>query len=153
MKRDQLLTVYVFSNETVGVIFKIEPEAFRILDQSGAVRTLRPSQIGNKLDTRMSVATDKDNYELRAGDMVRESAIGVRDISIRFHDNCAILIQGRFIYRIVNHEPAESCMYGVPCSPSCIIEILSRMEVSLLRKLDPSVQSLLGQSAASFPVT
>lgn len=61
----------------MGVIFKIEPEAFRILDQSGAVRTLRPSQIGNKLDTRMSVATDKDSYELRAGDMVREVATTV----------------------------------------------------------------------------
>lgn len=65
------------SNETVGVIFKIEPEAFRILDQAGAIRTLRPSQVGNKLDTRMSVATDKDNYELRAGDMVREAPVGV----------------------------------------------------------------------------
>lgn len=67
----------MYSNETVGVIFKIEPEAFRILDQTGAVRTLRPSQVGNKLDTRMSVATDKDNYELRSGDMVREAPVGV----------------------------------------------------------------------------
>lgn len=67
----------IYSNETVGVIFKIEPEAFRILDQTGAVRTLRPSQVGNKLDTRMSVATDKDNYELRSGDMVREAPVGV----------------------------------------------------------------------------
>lgn len=66
-------------NETVGVIFKIEPEAFRILDQAGAIRTLRPSQVGNKLDTRMSVATDKDNYELRAGDMVREAPVGTRE--------------------------------------------------------------------------
>lgn len=71
----------VCSNETVGIIFKIEPEAFRILDQTGAVRVLRPSQIGNKLDTRMSVATDKDNYELRAGDMVRETVIGVSTFS------------------------------------------------------------------------
>lgn len=71
----------VCSNETVGIIFKIEPEAFRILDQTGAVRVLRPSQIGNKLDTRMSVATDKDNYELRAGDMVRETVIGVSTCS------------------------------------------------------------------------
>ena len=69
------------SNETVGIIFKIEPDAFRILEQTGAVRVLRPSQIGNKLDTRMAVATDKDNYELRAGDMVREAVTGVSPYS------------------------------------------------------------------------
>lgn len=78
--RERLISC-VCSNETVGIIFKIEPEAFRILDQTGAVRVLRPSQIGNKLDTRMSVATDKDNYELRAGDMVRETVIGVSTFS------------------------------------------------------------------------
>lgn len=69
----------ICSAETTGVIFKIEPETFRILDQTGAVRLLRPSQIGNKIDTRRAVAIDSEGFELQAGDQVKEVTNGMRE--------------------------------------------------------------------------
>lgn len=63
--------------ETCGVIFKIEPSAFKVLDQNGAVRSVKPLQITDKLDTRRAVATDSEGYELRVGDQVKEISRGV----------------------------------------------------------------------------
>ena len=65
--------------DTVGVIFKIDPSTFRVIDQNGTIRSIRPNQISNKLDTRRSVATDSEGYELRNGDSVKEIARGVSD--------------------------------------------------------------------------
>lgn len=59
--------------QTTGVIFKIERDTFRILDQSGTVRSLKPSQIGIKANSRNAVATDQDGYNIVAGDEMKEA--------------------------------------------------------------------------------
>ena len=57
---------------TTGVIFKLERDSFRILDQTGAVRILKPSQIANKVNSRNAVATDADGSDIRSGDEMKE---------------------------------------------------------------------------------
>ena len=66
------------STQTTGVIFKIERDMFRIIDQTGTVRMLKPSQIGIKANSRDSVATDQDGYDIKAGDEMKEVGANVR---------------------------------------------------------------------------
>lgn len=58
--------------QTAGVIFKIERESFRVLDQLGNVLTVRPHQISMKRDTVRAVALDNEGSEFRAGDKMKE---------------------------------------------------------------------------------
>ncbi|BGP17756.1 hypothetical protein JCM10213_005338 [Rhodosporidiobolus nylandii] len=58
--------------QTAGVIIKIERDAFRILDQLGTVRILKPNQISAKVSTRHSVATDKDGFDIKQDDSMKE---------------------------------------------------------------------------------
>jgi transcription elongation factor SPT5 len=51
---------------------------FRILDQLGNVRSLKPSQIGIKVDSRFAVAVDQDGYNISPNDSMKEVAAGVR---------------------------------------------------------------------------
>lgn len=58
--------------QTAGVIFKIERESFKVLDQNGNAINVRPNQISMKKDSGRSVALDHDGDEIRTGDMVKE---------------------------------------------------------------------------------
>lgn len=58
--------------QTAGVIFKIERETFRVLDQMGNVLTVRPHQISMKRDTMRAVALDNEGSEFRVGDKMKE---------------------------------------------------------------------------------
>ena len=58
--------------QTAGVIFKTEHNAFRVLDQNGIVRTVGPRQISMRRDSRRAVATDSESHDIRIGDMVKE---------------------------------------------------------------------------------
>ncbi|GAA6060688.1 hypothetical protein JCM10212_005070 [Sporobolomyces blumeae] len=60
--------------QTAGVIIKVERDMFRILDQSGTVRSLKPSQISSKVSTRFAVATDKDGFDIKAGETMKETS-------------------------------------------------------------------------------
>ncbi|KAM0750817.1 transcription elongation factor Spt5 [Meredithblackwellia eburnea MCA 4105] len=62
--------------QTTGVIFKIERDMFRIIDQTGTVRMLKPSQIGIKINSRDVVATDQEGYDIKAGDEMKEVGSG-----------------------------------------------------------------------------
>ena len=57
---------------TVGCVFKIDHDSFRVLDQTGIVRSVALSEMGMKLDTRNAVATDMDGSEMRPGDDMKE---------------------------------------------------------------------------------
>ncbi|BGP41488.1 transcription elongation factor spt5 [Rhodotorula kratochvilovae] len=59
--------------QTAGVIIKMERDQFRILDQTGSVRALRPSQISQKIVDRFAVATDKDGFDIKLGETMKES--------------------------------------------------------------------------------
>ena len=65
------------SASTTGVIFDVERDTFKILDQMGAVRSLKPSQIGIKADSMRAVATDRDGYNIEKDDMMQEVGAGV----------------------------------------------------------------------------
>lgn len=58
--------------QTVGVIFKIERESFRVLDQNGHVVAVKPHQISMRRDTARAVALDHNGHEVKVGDMVKE---------------------------------------------------------------------------------
>ena len=61
------------SPQTAGVIIKIEREMFRILDQTGIVRSLKPSQISSKVSTKFAVATDAEGFDIKIGETMKES--------------------------------------------------------------------------------
>ncbi|GAA6016192.1 hypothetical protein JCM10207_000427 [Rhodosporidiobolus poonsookiae] len=58
--------------QTAGVIIKIERDMFRVLDQLGAVRSLKPNQVSGKVSTRHAVATDKDGFDIKEGETMKE---------------------------------------------------------------------------------
>ncbi|GAA6032088.1 hypothetical protein JCM8097_007064 [Rhodosporidiobolus ruineniae] len=60
--------------QTAGVIIKIERDMFRILDQLGTVRMLKPNQISGKVSTRNAVATDKDGFDIKDGETMKETS-------------------------------------------------------------------------------
>jgi transcription elongation factor SPT5 len=60
------------SVNTVACIIKVERDAFQVLDQNGTLRTILPRQISMKIENRKSIATDRDGFEIRIGDTVKE---------------------------------------------------------------------------------
>ena len=61
-----------FSPQTVGVIYKTERDSFRVLDQNGQTRLVKPHQISMRRDSIRAVANDAEGHELRANDNVKE---------------------------------------------------------------------------------
>ncbi|MCJ1471740.1 transcription elongation factor spt5 [Lambiella insularis] len=58
---------------TVACVTKVDRESLRVLDQTGSIRSVMPSQISNKIDKRRhAVATDRNGSEIRHDDTVRE---------------------------------------------------------------------------------
>ncbi|WFD00918.1 transcription elongation factor spt5 [Malassezia yamatoensis] len=58
--------------QTAGVIFKIERESFKVLDQNNQVVSVHPHQISMRRDTTRSIALDHNGHEIHIGDMVKE---------------------------------------------------------------------------------
>ncbi|KAG8854512.1 transcription elongation factor spt5 [Serendipita sp. 411] len=58
--------------QTVGVIYRIERESFRVLDQNGQTRLVQPHQITMRRDSKRAISTDAEGNELRVGDNVKE---------------------------------------------------------------------------------
>lgn len=54
------------------MIFKTERDSFRVLDQNGQVRLVKPHQISMRRDTHRAIATDGEGHELRINDNVKE---------------------------------------------------------------------------------
>jgi len=61
-----------FSPQTVGVIYKTERDSFRVLDQNGQTRLVKPHQISMRRDSIRAVANDAEGHELRVNDNVKE---------------------------------------------------------------------------------
>lgn len=60
---------------TVGCVIKVDRESLRVLDQTGAIRSLLPSNVSNKIERRKhAVATDHDGNEMRVDDTIKEYA-------------------------------------------------------------------------------
>ena len=58
---------------TVACVIKVDRESLRVLDQTGTVRSLLPSNISNKLERRKNaVATDREGSEIHIDDTVKE---------------------------------------------------------------------------------
>ena len=65
---------YVSSSpQTVGVIYKTERDSFRVLDQNGQTRLVKPHQISMRRDSIRAVANDAEGHELRVNDNVKEA--------------------------------------------------------------------------------
>lgn len=60
------------SLQVVGVIYKTERDSFRVLDQNGGIRLVKPHQISMRRDTHRAIALDSEGQELRVGDSVKE---------------------------------------------------------------------------------
>lgn len=60
------------SPQTVGVIYKTERDSFRVLDQNGQTRLVKPHQISMRRDSVRAVANDAEGHELRINDNVKE---------------------------------------------------------------------------------
>ncbi len=61
------------SSQLVGCIVKAEREAFTVLCQDGALKTVAPTSISFKIDkNKESFATDRSGSDIRVGDTVKE---------------------------------------------------------------------------------
>lgn len=60
--------------QTVGVIFQTERDGFKILDQNGSIRSMRPHQITKRPihESKRAVGMDHKNREFRVGDQMKE---------------------------------------------------------------------------------
>lgn len=60
--------------QTVGVIFQTERDGFKILDQNGSIRSMRPHQITKRPATegKRTVGMDHKDREFRIGDQMKE---------------------------------------------------------------------------------
>ncbi|KAL6063390.1 Transcription elongation factor SPT5 [Balamuthia mandrillaris] len=56
--------------QTVGVIVKVELDSFKVLDNTGNVRTLKLQQVGNKRNSRNAVAFDSRQNPIGIGDIL-----------------------------------------------------------------------------------
>lgn len=132
--------------QTVGIIFNIERESFKVLDQTGQVVSVKPHQISNKKDTSRAFALDHDGNEIRAGDMVKETAgqfsrmrqgqvLHVYQSMIAFlHNREYTQNGGVFIARARTLEPL---------APKSVSTKISK-EGSDLSKMNPALASLGG---------
>ena len=74
------------SQQTVGVICRVERDSFRVLDQNGHVRLVQPHQITMRKDNRRVISTDVNGHELRVGDNVKEADGEVRSPTLMGSD-------------------------------------------------------------------
>lgn len=59
---------------TVACIVRVDRESLVVLDQTNQLRTVMPSQISNKIESRKNaVATDRNGSEIRVDDVVKEA--------------------------------------------------------------------------------
>lgn len=58
-------------NQNVGVIIRLEKDAFQILNQQGKVKRFRAAQIQRRRDAHMAVALDGDQNPIRKNDKVK----------------------------------------------------------------------------------
>ncbi|KAH9063598.1 hypothetical protein EDB87DRAFT_1703638, partial [Lactarius vividus] len=61
------------SNQTAGVIVKTERDSFRVLDQNGEVRLVKPHQISMCRDSNCVMATDVEGCALVVGNNMKEN--------------------------------------------------------------------------------
>jgi len=82
LEYDSYIIKLTSSVNTVACIIKVEREAFQVVDQNGSLRTVLPRQISMKIENRKSIATDRDGFEIRIGDTVKETQGELRQGSI-----------------------------------------------------------------------
>ncbi|CDU23743.1 related to SPT5-transcription elongation protein [Sporisorium scitamineum] len=135
--------------QTVGIIFNIERESFKVLDQTGQVVTVKPHQISNKKDTSRAFALDHDGNEIRAGDMVKE----VAGPFSRLRQGQVLHIYQSMIVFLHNREYTENG--GVFIARARALEPLAPKSVSTktkkdggdLSKMNPALSNLSGGGA------
>ncbi len=118
--------------QTVGIIFNIERESFRVLDQTGQVVNVKPHQISTKKDTSRAFALDNDGNEIRAGDMVKE----VAGQFSRLRQGQVLHIYQSMIVFLHNREYTENG--GVFIARARTLEPLAPKSVSTKTKKDGS---------------
>ena len=96
---------------TVACVIRVDRETMRVLDQTGSVRTLMPSQVTNKIEARKNaVATDRSGSEIKVGDTVREvsgenksgAILHIHRSFLFVHDRTQMENSGLFTTRCVN---------------------------------------------------
>lgn len=135
--------------QTVGIIFNIERESFRVLDQTGQVVTVKPHQISSKKDTSRAFALDHDGNEIRSGDMVKE----VAGPFSRLRQGQVLHIYQSMIVFLHNREYTENG--GVFIARARSLEPLAPKSISTktkkdggdLSKMNPALSSLSGGGA------
>ena len=128
----------------MACIIKVEREAFQVLDQNGSVRTILPRQISMKIQSRKSIATDCDGYEIRVGDTAKERQGELRQGTIlHVHRSYAFLYNrelnenfGVFVARTMNIAKVAAKGGRVNAGPD-----LNKMNPAMQRRTGPGVMA------------
>ena len=118
------------SPQTVGVIYKTERVSFRVLDQNGETRLVKPHQISMRRDSSRAVANDAEGHELRINDNVKE-VDGPVYFSLSFQPHMADW------YPVRRNEKDASSTFTSHATPSYTTETSRRTVASLLPVLVP----------------
>ena len=126
----------------MACIIKVEREAFQVLDQNGTVRTVLPRQISMKIENRKSIATDRDGFEIRIGDTVKETQGELRQGSIlHIHRSFAFLYNrelnenlGVFVARTSNLATVAAKGARINTGPD-----LNKMNPAMQRRTGPGM--------------
>ena len=134
------------SVNTVACIIKLERDAYQIMDQAGSVRTIFPRQISMKIENKKTIATDRDGFELRVGDKVKEIEGELRQGTIlHIHHSIAFL-----------HNPEISENQGVFVARTMNLATVaakqtSRAAVADLSQMNPAMQRRTGPTGSMPP--
>ena len=72
-----------FRVSNIGVVIKVEKDQYRVIDQNGTVRVVKPQEIMQKRDSKKAVALDIGQSSIHAADVVE---IVSGEFSVRQYD-------------------------------------------------------------------
>jgi hypothetical protein len=121
-----LFSYVASSPQTVGVIYKTERDSFRVLDQNGQTRLVKPHQISMRRDSVRAVANDAEGHELRIHDNVKEADGLVRSL---FPPPPRLCTSEQYL--VHRDEKDASFTFTSHFTLSCITETSQRTAVSL----------------------
>ena len=131
---------------TVACIIKIEREAFQVLDQNGSNRTVLPRQISMKIENRKSIATDRDGFEIRIGDTVKEVHGELRQGSILHIHRLFAFVYNREINENLGVFVAKTMNLATVAAKGARINTGPD-----LNKMNPAMQRRMGPGGGMMP--
>ncbi|EIW70126.1 hypothetical protein TREMEDRAFT_71529 [Tremella mesenterica DSM 1558] len=133
----------MLDSTTAAVIFKIDGNVLRVLDQNGTVRTVSPQQVALRRDNKQyAVATDAQGNEMRVGNLMKETEGENRQGEV------INIFRSIFVF-LFNRDYAENGHVFVARAQS-LLSVTPKSSASDLAKMNPALNAQLPFGGASL---